>query len=104
MIKPNFRLAEVTQKEEIGKGIIELAKVNCSKTRCSTVRVVMIEVGKLQTQNTLLSLLMVTIICYCYCYCYCNVVSSMEFSYIYRQKGIFSFYKKVVTLNRNGLK
>ena len=68
---PNFRLAEVTEKEEIGKGIIELAKVNCSKTRCSTVRVVMIEVGKLQTQNKLLSLLMVTIICHCYCYCYC---------------------------------
>ena len=72
---PNFRLADVTEKEAIGKGIIELAKVNsqinCSKIRCSTVRVVMTEVDKLQTQNTLLSLLMMTIICYnCYC-CYC---------------------------------
>ena len=66
---PNFRWA-VTEKD-IGKGIIELAKVNsqinCSKIRCSTVRVVMTEVDKLQTQNTLLSLLIMNIICYCYC-------------------------------------
>ena len=72
---PNFLWANVTEKEEIGKGIIELAKVNsqinCSKIRCSTVGVVMTEVDKLQTQNTLVSLLMMTIICYCYCYCYC---------------------------------
>ena len=43
---PNFRWADVTEKD-IGKGIIELAKVNsqinCSKIRCSTVRVVMTE-------------------------------------------------------------
>ena len=62
---PNFRWADVTEKEEIGKGIIELAQVNsqinCSKIRCSTVRVVKTEVDKLQTQNTLISLL--TVLC-----------------------------------------